>query len=377
MIVRLYSAGTTRDYLFLALLAFSAMLASAILTVDTTFLCFSSCLPGAGDLHVHRPGDAPQRRRRGLDAHRSRARRRRAAAHGVWASPPARLPLARCCSAADLFPDSALHRRLSFRLQSAASLISGFSDDVELGQIGEIKRSSAVVMRIKVEGGTRCRAQHALARHRADHVRRTPLVHRRPRAVRRQPRAPTAGSPSTSASSAAERRYSSPFDYTVLLEPMASDALFVAAEPAAFAANSSTAASAELAAAPQPIWSMDQTGSLSNPFHNFAELRYEAVSDGARRFPPTICASPPRRLSRTLRDALPAIAASSIRASRRWPDRSPAARAIPTIRRAPSKATCAAITATRWISPARRRPIRWLISFSSGAPATANISPRP
>src|SRR5580704_4234971 len=40
MIVRLFSARTTRDYLFLALLAFSAMLASAILTVDTAFLIF-------------------------------------------------------------------------------------------------------------------------------------------------------------------------------------------------------------------------------------------------------------------------------------------------------------------------------------------------
>ena len=37
-----------------------------------------------------------------------------------------------------------------FNLQP--SLISGFTDDVELGQIGEIKKSSAVVMRIKVEG---------------------------------------------------------------------------------------------------------------------------------------------------------------------------------------------------------------------------------
>ncbi len=37
-----------------------------------------------------------------------------------------------------------------FNLQP--SLISGFSDDVELGQIGEIKQSSAVVMRIKVDG---------------------------------------------------------------------------------------------------------------------------------------------------------------------------------------------------------------------------------
>ena len=39
-IVRLYSATTTRDYLFLTMMGFSAMLAAAILTVDTVFLVF-------------------------------------------------------------------------------------------------------------------------------------------------------------------------------------------------------------------------------------------------------------------------------------------------------------------------------------------------
>ncbi|MGH9710358.1 MAG: hypothetical protein ACRD37_07415, partial [Candidatus Acidiferrales bacterium] len=37
-VIRLYSSRTVRDYIFLALLAFAAMLASAILTVNTTFL---------------------------------------------------------------------------------------------------------------------------------------------------------------------------------------------------------------------------------------------------------------------------------------------------------------------------------------------------
>ena len=40
IIVRLYSASTTRDYLFLTMMAFASMLASAILTVDTVFLVF-------------------------------------------------------------------------------------------------------------------------------------------------------------------------------------------------------------------------------------------------------------------------------------------------------------------------------------------------
>src|ERR1700730_12598417 len=38
MLVRLYSAATDRDAYFLALLAFAAILAAAILTVDTSFL---------------------------------------------------------------------------------------------------------------------------------------------------------------------------------------------------------------------------------------------------------------------------------------------------------------------------------------------------
>ena len=38
MLVRLYSATSDRDALFLAMLAFAAMLASSILTVDTSFL---------------------------------------------------------------------------------------------------------------------------------------------------------------------------------------------------------------------------------------------------------------------------------------------------------------------------------------------------
>src|SRR5579863_6081558 len=78
MIVRLFSARTTRDYLFLALLAFAAMLGSAILTVDTAFLFFflvflALCVStfigfemrrsAEGTVHPHiAPGSAPARR---------------------------------------------------------------------------------------------------------------------------------------------------------------------------------------------------------------------------------------------------------------------------------------------------------------------------
>src|ERR1700687_3610163 len=39
-VVRLYSATTTRDYLFLTMMGFTSMLPAAILTVDTVFLAF-------------------------------------------------------------------------------------------------------------------------------------------------------------------------------------------------------------------------------------------------------------------------------------------------------------------------------------------------
>src|ERR1035438_709721 len=38
-------------------------------------------------------------------------------------------------------------------LNMQPTMISGFSDSVELGEIGEIKKNSAVVMRVTVDGG--------------------------------------------------------------------------------------------------------------------------------------------------------------------------------------------------------------------------------
>ena len=38
-------------------------------------------------------------------------------------------------------------------LNMQSSMITGFSDDVELGELGEIKKNSQVVMRVTVDGG--------------------------------------------------------------------------------------------------------------------------------------------------------------------------------------------------------------------------------
>ena len=120
MVVRLYSARTTRDYLFLAMLAFSAMLASAILTVDTMFLFFFLVFLALAvstfiGLEMRRSSEgavgAAVRAAFGL---------REQAAKGSGRHFGDRCDRRARGRRGDLFPDSALHCRLYLRLQLAA-----------------------------------------------------------------------------------------------------------------------------------------------------------------------------------------------------------------------------------------------------------------
>ncbi len=58
MLVRLYSATTDRDALFLTMLSFAAILASAVLTIDTTFLGLFFLVSPLWRGHFRRYGDA-------------------------------------------------------------------------------------------------------------------------------------------------------------------------------------------------------------------------------------------------------------------------------------------------------------------------------
>ena len=75
-----------------------------------------------------------------------------------------------------------------------------------------------------------------------------------------------------------ERRRSLPFEYTVMLEPLASDALFVAPEPARIRGQFFGASLGAPRGLRRTYLTLDKTGSLANPFHNFADLRYDVVS---------------------------------------------------------------------------------------------------
>lgn len=267
MVVRLYSASTTRDYLFLTMLAFTNVLAAAILTVDTLFLvAFLIFLALAVSTFV------------GLEMRRS--------AEGACVAPlepgtpPARrlnraLGLTSASTAVSALLTGAVIFFLIPRFSVGylggytlhPSLISGFSDNVELGQIGAIKKNPAVVMRVRAEDGAqRIRGMRwrGIALTDFDGRRWFTPPHKRSVITLSAdgwfllPQAPQQ-----------LRQNSIPFRYTVLLEPLATDTLFVAAQAdrvrGRFAARGTYLV-------------VDRTDSLTNPYHNFTKLRYEGFS---------------------------------------------------------------------------------------------------
>jgi predicted secreted protein len=152
-IVRLFSARTLRDHVFLALVSFAMMLAAAILTVDTTFLAFFLvflvlAVSTFVTLEMRRSAEGAVAPR--MDAGAPAAGRLRRALR--WTSVV--VALAALAVGTGIFfvlPRYQTGYLGGFQLHAA--LMSGFDDNVELGQIGRIQQNRAVVMRVRVEGG--------------------------------------------------------------------------------------------------------------------------------------------------------------------------------------------------------------------------------
>jgi len=275
MLVRLYSATTDRDALFLAMLAFAAMLASSILTVDTSFLIlfFIFLLFGVAAFI-------------GLEMRRG--------ANGTLTPALSRQPaeerrLSRALSLAALtvaFGSIVLGGALFFifprftagylsRASMQPSLMSGFSDDVELGQIGEIKKNSEVVMRVK----TGEPVGYAMLRWRG-----VALIHfdgkrwSGPEDRSETLRASSDGWIFMHDREQAAARAPQDLRYTVFLQPMASSAIFTPGEPVSLRGNFSVDNSSSDWALSHSYIFRDSTGSLFNPFHNYAPVRYAGVS---------------------------------------------------------------------------------------------------
>lgn len=264
-LLRLFSARQLRDYLFLALLAFGIVLAAAILTVDTAFLAFffvflllfASTFVGLEMRRSAERASAPP-----LENGTPAAKRLQAAL-SVTSALVAVSSLVLGAGIFFVLPRVSAGYFGSYALQP--SLISGFTEDIELGQIGAIKKNSAVIMRVRVDVnrelayGLRWRG-----------IALTTFDGKRWYSGSGGHIVVSSGTDGwflLGMPPAATRAHSFPLRYTVVLEPTATDALFVAAQPdrvRGFAAGS--------------YLTLDQASSLFNPSHNFVTRRYEGVS---------------------------------------------------------------------------------------------------
>jgi protein-glutamine gamma-glutamyltransferase len=274
-LVRLYSARTNRDFAFLAVLAFTCMLSSAILTVGTSFLgMLAVFLALAVSTFV------------ALEIRRS--------ANGA-VSPPFEpgSPMARQLNRAlgltsvlvavsallvggvffFLIPRFTAGYLSALNLQP--NLMTGFGDDITIGEIGKIQQSSAVVMRIHVEGDPG-RAEDV-------HWRGVVLTN----FDGKRWFTPRHGEIVISPDSSGEYRFPPsglpngeffPLRYTVMMEPVATDAVFVAPQPEMLRGRFANESERMGVPRNRTYLLLDRTGSLSNPFHNDIKVRYEGVS---------------------------------------------------------------------------------------------------
>jgi transglutaminase-like putative cysteine protease len=153
MVVRLFSARRERDYYMLAILAFLMVLAAAVLTVDSVFLfAFAAFMLMAVATFVlmeirHSAESATIQARESVDG---RAYRRMAFSL-AGAAPLLSASILAGASIIFFFLPRVSSRYLT-AYASTNEVSTGFTDRVQLGRIGQIQQSSAVVMHIQIEG---------------------------------------------------------------------------------------------------------------------------------------------------------------------------------------------------------------------------------
>ncbi len=275
MVLRLYSAATDRDAIFLAMLAFAALLAAAVFTVDTYFLAFFLVfLLFAVATFV------------GLEI-------RRGATGAVF--PPLQVRSA---------AETRFHRALALAVLSVAvggvvfgsllffffprfsagylarggfqpSLMSGFTDNVELGQIGEIKQNTAVVMRVR----TGSPVNYPMLRWRGIALSNFDGKRWSNNEPNRKFQSPAQdGWINLASRKDFEAPRAAEIQFTILLQPIASEALFAPAQVVRLRGNFFSEATTYYSSVRNSVLLMDSTGSIFNTSHNFSQIRYEGLS---------------------------------------------------------------------------------------------------
>ena len=153
LVVRTFSLRRERDHITLAILSFLMVLAAAVLTVDSTFLfCFAAFMLMAVATFV-----LMEMRRSGIAAtiqarHSSDPQEHRHLAFSLARFAPALMLMILIGGAALFFVMPRMSAGYLGGYSYGTDFASGFSDRVQLGQIGQIQQSDSVVMHIQIEG---------------------------------------------------------------------------------------------------------------------------------------------------------------------------------------------------------------------------------
>ena len=153
LVVRTFSIRRERDHITLAILSFLMVLAAAVLTVDSVFLfSFVAFMLMAVAtfvlLEMRRSGMAATIRAR----HSSDPQEHRHLAFSLARFSPALMLMILIGGAALFFVMPRMSAGYLGGYSYGTDFASGFSDRVQLGQIGQIQQSNSVVMHIQIEG---------------------------------------------------------------------------------------------------------------------------------------------------------------------------------------------------------------------------------
>ncbi len=277
MLVRFYSATSDRDALFLAMLSFAAMLAAAVLTVDTAFMLFFFLyllfavgtflgmeLRRAAKGAITPPAFLVQQRTR--DNRFTRALTLASFSVAIGAI---------LIGAVLFFIFPRVSAGYLGRTSLNPPLGTGFSDDVELGQIGELKQNSQVMMRIETGHpiGYGLLRWRGIALSRFDGKRWTAPEH----VITQITASPDGWIYLTGGARRPEPGVAGVL-YTVVLEPMATDVIFAPGKPLTLQGNFSGQANNTYGSIRNNYVFRDGTGTLFNPFHNYTAIRYTGMS---------------------------------------------------------------------------------------------------
>ena len=153
MVVRLFSTRRDRDYYFLAIISFLMVLAAAVLTVDSTFLlAFAAFMLMAvvTCILMEMRSAAANAMVRAKASNDDLAQRKMGIS--LASASPVLALLILLIAAAIFFVLPRLSNGYFSAFARGRVMSTGFSDQVQLGQIGEIQQSNSLVMHIQIDG---------------------------------------------------------------------------------------------------------------------------------------------------------------------------------------------------------------------------------